>query len=185
MKSFRHEPGLPFKPWFKPRPVLAPARLDYMSREDARRHHMPRAAKAGLALGLVGVSLALALLLGLYRDELKALVFVPGALALVVLLLTIVAAFRHHGSMPLVAIVSSLILNTLLLAATALLSTRSQVWPSPDPSSTPPAASVVSIAMASSTSAAKGPAMHPIARRRTAAEAEAAHCSAAGAAWWT
>lgn len=121
MKSLRHEPGLPFKPWFKPRPVLAPPQLEYMSRADARRHHTPGSAKAGLTLGLLGSSLSLVLVLGLYRDEVKILSFVPGSLAAVGLPLTVAAAFRSRGSRALAVTVVSLLLNTLLLGATALL----------------------------------------------------------------
>ena len=76
---------------------------------------------AGLWLGVAGVLLIVALVLGLYRDELKGLVFVPAGMRLVGLPMSVAAAIRRRMSVSVWQFALGTLLNGLILAATGLL----------------------------------------------------------------
>jgi hypothetical protein len=80
----------------------------------------PASIRKGLWCALLGLAIAISLVLW-YRDEIKALVFLPGLLAAVGLGLTSAGIIRYRSRLWLLPLVVSLFINIALLAATGLL----------------------------------------------------------------
>jgi hypothetical protein len=76
---------------------------------------------AGLFLAIAGVLLIAALVLGLYRDEVKGLVFFPAGMSLIGLTVSVASAVRRRMRVSGWQFALGTLINGLILLATGLL----------------------------------------------------------------